>query len=254
MKDLRHAWRSGPLAGREVARTVPGEWRQVAHETDFLDLYGKLRLEPGCSLDEFKQAYRRNVALWHPDRRRGSRADVLAAARLQRLTAQYGAAMDFYRRHGRLPGAPIPARPILAEATVADTVDVAPSIEPRPAAASVPTPGGPPRGLPLRWWFAAVLLGVGAVVWWMWPDGYVADVEDEPRAPSAVHAGQTPVVTIALGMTTDEVIAIEGEPTRRADDRWEYGPSWIRFEGDQVVDWYSSPLRALHVVSPRPRP
>jgi len=98
-----------------------------------------------------------------------------------------------------------------------------------------------------------VLLGIGAVVWWMWPDGYVAESDDEPRAPAAVHAGHAPVVSMTLGMTTDEVIAIEGEPTRRADDRWEYGPSWVRFEDDQVVDWYSSPLRALHVVSPRPR-
>jgi len=225
----------------------------VAHETDFLDLYGKLRLEPGCSLEEFKQAYRRNVALWHPDRRRGSRADVLAAARLQRLTAQYGAAMDFYRRHGRLPGAPMPARTVDTEVAIADADDVAPVVEPQPTAASVAPPAVSPRGLPLRLWFAAVLLGVGAVVWWMWPEGDVADTEDEPRVRATAHVDHAPVVSIALGMTTDEVIAIEGEPTRRADDRWEYGPSWVRFEGDQVVDWYSSPLRALHVGSPRPR-
>lgn len=225
----------------------------MAHETDFLDLYGKLRLEPGCSLEEFKQAYRRNVALWHPDRRRGSRADVLAAARLQRLTAQYGAAMDFYRRHGRLPGAPRPMRAVDTAVAVADAADIDPPPEPRPVTASVPPSTDAPRGLPLRWWFGAALLGIGAVVWWMWPDGYVAESGDERRVPAAVHPGHAPVVTIAPGMTTDEVIAIEGEPTRRADDRWEYGPSWVRFEDDQVVDWYSSPLRALHVVSPRPR-
>lgn len=225
----------------------------MAHETDFLDLYGKLRLEPGCSLEEFKQAYRRNVALWHPDRRRGSRADVLAAARLQRLTAQYGAAMDFYRRHGRLPGAPMPARTVDAKVVNADVEDIAPAAEPQPAAASVVPSIAAPRGLPLRLWLAAVLLGVGAVVWSMWPDGYVADTEDEPRIPTAAHVDHTPVVLVALGMTTDEVIAIEGEPTRRADDRWEYGPSWVRFEDDQVVDWYSSPLRTLHVGSTRPR-
>lgn len=84
--------------------------RTVVDQTDFLDLYRKLRLDADCTLAEFKQAYRRHVALWHPDRRRGTRADALAAARLQRLTVQYSAAMDFYRRHGRLPGAPVPPR------------------------------------------------------------------------------------------------------------------------------------------------
>jgi len=225
----------------------------VAHETDFLDLYGKLRLEPGCSLDEFKQAYRRNVALWHPDRRRGTRADAIAAARLQRLTAQYGAAMDFYRRHGRLPGAPV-----VAQAPVAETVSAEPAamprIDPVASAASVAEAPARARRVAPRWWFGAVLLGIGAVVWSTWPDGPESDPGEDPGSPVATRADAVPTGTLALGMSPDEVLAIEGEPTRRGTDRWEYGPSWVRFEGDTVVDWHSSPLRALRVGSSRPRP
>ncbi|MGB5852363.1 MAG: J domain-containing protein, partial [Rhodanobacter sp.] len=76
----------------------------MARETDFLDLYRLLDLQPGCGLDEFKHAYRRRVAVLHPDRRSDDPHGV-AAQRLQQLTAMYGMAMEFHRTHGRLPGA-----------------------------------------------------------------------------------------------------------------------------------------------------
>jgi hypothetical protein len=233
----------------------------VADETDFLDLYRKLRLEPGCSLDDFKQAYRRHVAMWHPDRRRGSRADALAAARLQRLTAQYGAAMDFHRRHGRLPGAPyaarqpdIPAETFPAEVDLAD----APLAEPVAASASEPPPAPAPpsaRGLSTRWWLLIIVGCIGATVWSMWPASEEFEGESYPAAAAPMHLGEdAPQETLSLGMTPEEVLAIEGEPTHKGEDRWEYGPSWVRFEQGAVADWYSSPLRSLRVSSSKPRP
>ncbi|MGN6091828.1 MAG: J domain-containing protein [Luteibacter jiangsuensis] len=213
----------------------------MTDETDFIDLYGKLRVEPGCSLDEFKRAYRRNVALWHPDRRRGTRADKLAAARLQRLTAQYGAAMDFHRRHGRLPGAPLPARD-------------AERVPHEPQAAAPPSPR-PTQRVQARHWYAFTLaISAPLLVWSLWPANEVVETEvrEVPARIAPKASVQAPV--LALGMTQDEVLAIEGEPTRRGDERWEYGPSWVRFEADALVDWHSSPLRTLHVTTPEPRP
>ena len=64
--------------------------------------------------------------------------------------------------------------------------------------------------------------------------------------------GVAPAPLIAIGMTAAEVREIEGEPLLVHDDRWEYGPSYVRFERDVVVDWYSSPLRALKVSAERP--
>jgi hypothetical protein len=64
-----------------------------------------------------------------------------------------------------------------------------------------------------------------------------------------VHASTDVVAqeaTLHVGMSADEVREIEGEPLARHGGFWEYGPSWIRFDHDEVVEWHSSPLRPLH--------
>jgi hypothetical protein len=222
----------------------------VADDIDFIDLYGKLRLEPGCSLADFKHAYRRNVALWHPDRRRGTRADMLAAARLQRLTVQYGAAMEFHRRHGRLPGAPLSLRepePALTalEADPLPQPDLAPP--PRPMPLSV-------HGHATRWWLLVVGFGSAAIAWSLWPMEAPQDAEPREAPVAAVGKEAVDAPVLSLGMTPEEVVAVQGEPLRRGEERWEYGPSWVRFEHGSLIDWYSSPLAALRVASARPRP
>jgi len=242
----------------------------VVDQTDFLDLYRKLRLEADCTLAEFKQAYRRHVAQWHPDRRRGTRADALAAARLQRLTVQYSAAMDFHKRHGRLPGAPVSSRlvretaaptRIVTEEPDTQAADISPHTLATPSsAASDASPASPARpanpARRTRWLAVGGILGAAIFGWSLIPSAAVPP--DDSEADAVVVTGQShrpPVATqLTSGMSADEVIAVEGEPMRRGEDHWEYGPSWIRFDGGEVTDWYSSPLRPLHVSTVRARP
>src|SRR6185312_12423263 len=100
-------WRGCTAAATGQPPTGIEGKQDLARETDFLDLYKILGLQPGCGLDEFKHAYRRRVSVLHPDRRDNDTHHVVAAERLQRLTALYGMAMEFHREHGRLPGAPL---------------------------------------------------------------------------------------------------------------------------------------------------
>jgi len=228
----------------------------VADETDFLDLYTRLRLKPGCSLAEFKQAYRRHVAQWHPDRRADGHVDALAARRLQRLTRQYGAAMEFHRRHGRLPGgAPLPGVAVATPKPAAVIEDGTPA-----ATVIADTESLPRRPLGAWWWLAIGAIGVAVLAWSLMPAASEPDAEDSTEAAivrtTGVPAANSAFAVsgpLSLGMSEDEVIALEGEPTQRADGRWEYGPSWVRFDNHTVSDWYSSPLRGLHSESPRPR-
>ncbi|UPG96436.1 J domain-containing protein [Luteibacter aegosomatissinici] len=225
----------------------------MADETDFLDLYGKLRLQPDCSLAEFKQAYRRHVSQWHPDRRtRGVRADALAARRLQRLMAQYSAAMEFHKRHGRLPGAvAVKVAPEVPSNIVVFVPRERPVGEPEvteePGAVGIARKRARTKGIV---WLAVISV-VGVAAWMFIPDPDRVDpsVEGIPVVAAEAEAPAIEAGVISLGMKDNEVVALEGEPTLRSADRWEYGPSWVRFEGGSVVDWYSSPLRTLHVQS-----
>ncbi|WP_039732362.1 J domain-containing protein [Dyella japonica] len=230
----------------------------MTHETDFLDLYRRLGLDPGCQLDELKQAYRRKMAVLHPDRQLGKPVDVHAAARLQRITAQYSAAMDFHRRHGRLPGAPlstasaaVPGHRVPTGATpetpdpFAARRDASSHAKPRESARAPLEHRSHTR--------LAVLLAITALasLGWALYRSPVSPSEgtDESAAMSGGNVLPEPAPTGAvlhLGMSTDDVRAIEGEPLAVHGDLWEYGPSWVRFEHDDVVDWHSSPLRPLH--------
>jgi hypothetical protein len=211
----------------------------VARETDFLDLYKILGLHPDCGLIEFKRAYRRRVAVLHPDRRADGHTDTIAAERLQQLTALYSAAMAFHHQHGRLPGT-AQVRPARASASR--------------SASCTAVAETPPRGSRRL----LLLLGVAVAAWLLWN---VEPTQDPvPAAASPATAGQAtsrassgrhdaPVQALRIGMTSDAVRAGEGDPTLTDDDRWEYGPSWILFDNHQVVDWYSSPLRPLKTAT-----
>ncbi|MBB3228588.1 hypothetical protein FHW69_003230 [Luteibacter sp. Sphag1AF] len=209
----------------------------MSGETDFLDLYQKLGVGPDCAVAEFKQAYRRHVAQLHPDRFPG--AD--SANELQGVTAQYSAAMDFLRRHGRLPGASAGPRVTITRDYV-----------------SQPLPGRDVREAPasrMRWVLLAAVV-IGAVLVWQLDPFATADEGGSAVAVDGVasrSASSSEVPTLTLGMSRDEVRSVQGEPLLMHDDQWDYGPSWIRFEHDRVSDWYSSPMHTLATSQTRPQ-
>lgn len=215
----------------------------MAGDTDFIALYQELEVSAGCTLEAFKHAYRRRVGVLHPDR---EGTPVRSAQDLQRLNALYSAAMEFHRRHGRLPGAvqqgtisgspgPLPAQPPSSPVEVA--------------------PAGESRGN------ARIVLAILAlIVIGLWAGANFAPAEDSADAPaapakdSAANARPAPprVSIIALGITAQQVRDIEGEPVSGWEQRWEYGPSWVAFRCGVVIDWYSSTLRPLKVASEHP--
>ena len=215
----------------------------MAGDTDFIALYQELELTAGCTLEEFRHAYRKRVAALHPDRG-GARAR--APRDLQRLNALYTAAMEFHRRHGRLPGAaqlgsvsgsaaPLPAQP--------------------PETHRVDEPVRESRGSS-RLLLAIVIL----VVLGLWIGANFAPAENPESVPSFAPVGAVqparpaaPVVsTIELGTSAQQVRDIQGEPVSGWEQRWEYGPSWIAFRCGVVIDWYSSTLRPLKVATGHP--
>jgi hypothetical protein len=213
---------------------------------DYTTLYRELGLQPGCSLDDFRQAYRRHVATLHPDRIRvPARGSFLT---LSDLTVLYDQAMRFHRRYGRLPGTPpmagmqVPGSSIRGGATDAGSAirsDEAP-------------PLAQPTGRWLPWLFVAALALLVVGIW-----------QAPLRNPAVEHAripDRLPSVQMApspgklvLGMDATTVLAIQGEPVHQREDEWYYGPSWVKFEKGRVVDWYSSPLYRLNAETSTPQ-
>lgn len=212
---------------------------------DYSRLYLELDLQPACGIDELRQAYRRHVANLHPDR---SKAGVQDAGRLPLpdLNALYREAIRFHLRYGRLPGASQPRAPAAAVAG------------PAPRGISRAADNGDAAPAASRLWW--LLLLVTAVV-----AGSMLGSRDTPSSkPGGRHPAPVPdspiaplqalPTSLAVGMDVDTVLAIQGEPVRRNEGHWDYGPSWLRFERGKLVDWYSSRLSPLRTTTPSPPP
>ena len=229
---------------------------------DFLRLYQEFGLGPDADFEQLKLAYRRRVSVLHPDRMDAGDAisQDLANQHLQRLTTLYEAAARFHRQHGRLPGAVPTARsgasgagaPAHARRTT-DAVNAA-----RVTIDSTPAPAPRRR----RAWLAALAI-IGALALTAWfgvaldETDHVGTTAPDPVAPmpttsAARRPSAAPAEGIRLGMSEREVARILGEPVTRDATRWDYGPSWVRFDDGVVESWYSSPLRRLRIANTPP--
>lgn len=224
-------------------------------QIDFLALYRELGIDPGCSPEAFKHAYRRRVSELHPDREGSAGEEALKL-----LNLGYAAALEFFHVHGRFPGAP-------ARSTRDRAV---PAAQPHPAASvhvlhpvleggvdhGIRSAGGRKAGLRPGRWLSIVLVALVVVVVL---GAQMAGREDgaevpeadawSPRRANAWSAAPAahPAAVIGVGMPARDVLDAFGAPTDTAEDGrlWHYGPSWVRMSCREVVDWYSSPLKPL---------
>lgn len=208
-------------------------------DIDFAALYDELKLPADCPMASLKQAYRRRVRELHPDLP-GASGSV---EQLQRLNRLYTAALDFERRHGRLPGA------------LPRTVASVPLAHAAPAEHSTWLPvQQPDMSAPRPWLRYLLLSGVaGVVLFWLAPRH---EAEPEMQTATSLHpaGARAPEVSMfELGSDRAQVRRLQGAPFNDDDDsHWSYGPSWIEFRCGRVSDWYSSPLHPLRVRKAEP--
>jgi hypothetical protein len=227
---------------------------------DFSQLYSQLGLGPECSLEDFRHACRRRIADLHPDRGGATDAaspDATEAEQipLDELLALYAKAIRFHGQHGRLPGAPplqaapiLPAQPapllvpVFAAEPVADT--------------ATETQTASSTAWSMRWPLIVLLLIAAGLIALGTREDDSATGQGEAQTAGVAEPDDSavPVVDqLELGMDADAVLAIQGAPMRYNDWEWEYGPSWLRFEDGQLVDWYSSPLHPLRTATASPK-
>ncbi|HEY5803133.1 MAG TPA: J domain-containing protein [Lysobacter sp.] len=228
---------------------------------DFSLLYFQLGLEPGCSLDDLKRAYRVRVAELHPDRHNDAAASDEDHEALTELTALYSKAIRFHRIHGRLPGA-------APKSTGSHTVHVA-----QPAPASRSSHEHTPASTRADWSasraearrnasnrstptlaIVTILVLVVVMIVLHWSEtSFEQKVQEGLHAQEAAEPAYDPQQPrLVLGMEEGAVFAIEGAPVVVQDDIWNYGSSWVRFEDGHLVDWSSAPPNRLSTATPRP--
>ncbi len=102
---------------------------------------------------------------------------------------------------------------------------------------------GPPREIhENRWWYGSSFVDFrnGRVV--NFSNGLHGELKVQMRSASRIRP---PYLT--KGLTKDEVLMLQGSPTRMVGDRWYYGSSSVDFRGDRVADYFNGVLRELKV-------
>lgn len=232
---------------------------------DFSLLYFQLGLEPGCSLEDLKRAYRVRVAELHPDRHGNGSATNGGLEALTELTALYSKAIRFHRVHGRLPGAAPKAggehishashgvhatQPHHAGRGSHDATPASPRVT---ASRAIGRSGPAPNRTTPTLAIVTILVLVIVMLALHWSEsGFEQKIENSLHAQEAEQAYDSQEPRLELGMEEGAVFAIQGAPVVVQDGIWNYGSSWVRFEDGHLVDWSSVPPNRLRTATPRP--
>ncbi len=199
------------------------------------ECYRILGAEPGCTWEQLRTAYRRQVQIWHPDRYQQRPEQAAGSAqRMLKVNAAFEQLASYFERHGELPLKPSRARSARG---------------PRPPdddyawRRTRPTAHGRSIGI----WL--VLLGVAALVYYASrPSEAPLDTAKPPLAThvpanggTALHPPKHYGPPFGFGDKPGDVFAAQGVPTGTAGDIWYYGRSEVHFERGAVVKWFSSP-------------
>lgn len=227
---------------------------------NYLKNYRALGVQPGISWKQLRQAYKKMVNAWHPDRfQQDARQKRLAEEKTKEITQSYKELADYYMKYGVLP-LPVEEEtlPVTSERSVPAESSVNPVAKaeiPEPAAAASATGESRPWMSRRRVRIIASLALIGSVYYlWQsapWDQTNRTSVEagSVAQAPSAAPGqdNDTPHAKhFTTGSSLGEVYAIQGVPTSTENNVWHYGNSKIYFAAGKVVGWEESmdnPLR-----------
>jgi hypothetical protein len=209
-----------------------------------------------------RQAYKKMVNAWHPDRfQQDVHQKKLAEEKTKEITQSYQELAEYYKKFGVLP-LPVeeeespPAHGHTAEAV--PTESPAPKVEIPEPASTAPVAGvSSPRAS--KWRTRAItflaLLGSAYLISQIAPgehqdnaplnEEYAAQAPDTARDDDGVDAAPAEKY-FTIGSSLGEVYAIQGVPTRTEQDVWYYGDSKVYFAEGKVLRWderHGSPLR-----------
>ncbi|MDQ1363867.1 MAG: hypothetical protein QG652_1729 [Pseudomonadota bacterium] len=220
----------------------------------YTECYRILDVNPACSWDELRRAYKHQIQKWHPDRFADKTAEKEAADdKIKRITAAHQQLVAYYRQHGKLPAPetePVPQK--LPQPDVVHVHAATSPVRSRPAAKIQKKSGVMP--------VVGGLIIIGILFWLYTQSDDLIDSEYTSNKPnkSSVQtknsgyeegqyeqAGENGSITvepvtgkfITYGSSIGEVISIQGPPDKDEGDIWYYGDSELYFEKGKVTGW-----------------
>lgn len=244
----------------------------MSRDSDFSRLFDALGVEPGCSWEEARRAYRRQAQSWHPDRFPESSPErAEAEKKFKRINRAYQILAAYWKQFGELPGQNRQG-PTAADASRTARKDATATGSPTPGAQSTPAPARPASraGTPAshsryRGASLIVLVFLCVAVFGLLYQEPRNVPTDGPRAGSsrtgpAAPAQTAPPETLRLprddkiqpfftiGSSMNKVHEIQGIPSRIEGDTWFFGTSKVHFADGLVADWASSPSNPLYAM------
>lgn len=218
----------------------------------YAECYRILDVNPACSWDELRRAYKVQIHLWHPDKFADKTAEKAAADdKIKGITTAHQQLVVFYREHGKLPAAEVVVTP--------RQLPQPERKRPRAAAPSnrshhTPTSKKKSGIMPI---LVSIIIIVN-VFWFLAPgDDYptpvtrakplttaiTADAENLPTqsVPIPTEAAEIDAEFITYGSSIGEVISIQGVPTMDEGNTWYYAESELYFEDGKVTGWRHAP-------------
>jgi hypothetical protein len=222
--------------------------------------YSVLGLQPGSNWSEVRDAYKKLIKKWHPDRfQQDNKNRRIAEERTMEITRAYKALDDYRRVHGSAPPASIPT--IKPEAGIEAT----PKTEDMRAAATHTTASAVPSDSSkqisadvARWKILFVLVTISLLLYFLFLD---TPVENSPapaaspinatiNTPQSEHGDKSAQLStgryFTIGSRPGDVYAVQGVPSKTENGIWYYGKSRVHFANGGVTHWENHPENPLY--------
>lgn len=228
----------------------------------YADCYKILDIDPACSWDELRRAYKLQIQKWHPDKFAENSAENDAANdKIKRITTAHQQLVAYYRRHGKLPAPeteptsrrlPFPNGMHPATAGTSTVNNQRTPVVSKKKSSLFPVISG--------------MMVIGLLFWYYSPTERKAPRKSIEKVntntgiikPEATNlqsqynqsasqnephkdTGSQSDKFITYGSTLGEVISIQGAPSRDEGNTWYYDDSELYFENGIVIGWKHMP-------------
>ncbi len=237
-------------------------------KNEYIGCYQTLGIQPGCTWPQLRTEYRKLVRQWHPDRyQQEPKKKALAEEKLKEINKAFENLSRYRDAFGYLPS-DLPASPATSPPQSWGEPGMHPAQDHLPPDQhdgfdldwEHPRPTAKPKRYRL---FRLVLISLVfwlAYVVWRPPSPATKSQQDIPaQLPAPVitrsesDAQQAPKTlpgdgrTFTIGSSREQVLEIQGSPTRISHDAWYYGKSKVYFANGAVIRWKNDPDNPLQV-------